>query len=82
MSYKTGGLMQGMPQSIGPDGQQHHVDDAKKQERAFEITKMVVQDKILKLLSRRKTADQTHEINKYTTSLIKLRRATQAETNK
>eukprot|EP00957_Ditylum_brightwellii_P163389 12440232-Ditylum_brightwellii.AAC.1 len=67
--------------SIGPDVQQHYKDGVENQERAFERTKMASQDEILKNLSRRKTADQIHEINKYTMSLIMPRRANQAEAN-
>eukprot|EP00957_Ditylum_brightwellii_P121135 9238946-Ditylum_brightwellii.AAC.1 len=44
MSYVAGGLMQGVPQSIGPDGQQRHEDGVKKQEQAFKRTKMALQD--------------------------------------
>ena len=68
--------------SIGPDGQQHHKDGVEKQERAFERMRMASQDEILTILSRRKTADQTHEINKYIKSIKMPRRATQAEANK
>eukprot|EP00957_Ditylum_brightwellii_P006581 499051-Ditylum_brightwellii.AAC.1 len=50
--------------SIGPDGPQHCKDGVKKQEQAFEKKKMASQDRLFTISSRRKTADQTHEINK------------------
>eukprot|EP00957_Ditylum_brightwellii_P128011 9762794-Ditylum_brightwellii.AAC.1 len=46
MSIGANGLTQGVPQSIGPDGQQHHKNGVNKQERAFERMKMAPQEDI------------------------------------